>query len=271
MICAIDIGGTKTLLAVFNETGEIIDSLKFASNNIYSLFLSDLKENITKLSYKNFEICVIGRPGTITRDGTNATNFGNLLWSNLSLSKDLEEIFKCTVLEENDANLAGLSEASLINNGQGKILYITISTGIGGGYVINGILDPNTINAEIGAILFERDSKILRWEDIASGKAIVKKYSKKASEIKDENTWNKIAYDIAIGMYNSIRILTPDIIVIGGGVGAHFEKFKEPLEHHLQSFKTDLVLPKITKAKHAEEAVIYGCYRLAHDYIKNRK
>jgi glucokinase len=67
-----------------------------------------------------------------------------------------------------------------------------------------------------------------------------------------------------------VAALTPDVIVLGGGVGAHYEKFKKPLQEELEEFKNPLVVvPPIVKAKHPEEAVIYGCYELARQHHEN--
>lgn len=271
MILAIDIGGTKTLLAVFDPSGALLETNKFPSNNDYRVFKEDLAENLQKLTNKTYQICCVGRPGTIVRNSSKATAFGNLAWSNVSLTEDLEKMLRCPILEENDANLAGLSEAKSYGESKDSTLYVTISTGIGGGYIVDGKIYQNMIDAEVGAMIFERDDKLVRWEDIASGKSIVAKYGKRASEISDPVVWSEIAYNIAIGLYNIIRIITPSLIIIGGGVGAHFEKFKEPLIQHLEKIKPGYVWPEIIQAKHAEEAVIYGCYYLAKENIQSRK
>ena len=51
--------------------------------------------------------------------------------------------------------------------------------------------------------------------------------------------------------------------MLGGGVGAHYDSFAEPLNKALQKYATPLTpIPPIKQAKKAEEAVIYGCYEL---------
>ena len=56
-------------------------------------------------------------------------------------------------------------------------------------------------------------------------------------------------------------------MIIGGGVGSHFEKFSAPLNDEMKKLELPMVnIPPIIKAKRAEEAVVYGCY----DYINQK-
>jgi predicted NBD/HSP70 family sugar kinase len=86
-----------------------------------------------------------------------------------------------------------------------------------------------------------------------------------ASEITDEQDWYLVARNIAIGLINLIVLLSPDCIIIGGGVGTHLEKFHEKLYSELELYQSNLIekIPEIRKAQHPEEAVIYGGYLLA--------
>ncbi len=110
-------------------------------------------------------------------------------------------------------------------------------------------------------MLFEHKGKLASWQDFASGKAIVEQFGSKASEIRDEKIWHKIAENIAIGLIDLIASLTPEIVIIGGGVGEYFDKFAEPLNQILNSYKTNMItIPPVQQAKRPTEAVIYGCY-----------
>jgi predicted NBD/HSP70 family sugar kinase len=58
-----------------------------------------------------------------------------------------------------------------------------------------------------------------------------------------------------------LATIQPDVVVVGGGVGAHFEKFQPFLEEALKKINNPLVpVPPLLKAQRPEEAVIYGCY-----------
>ena len=273
MYAAIDVGGTKTLLAVFTEDGELKEQLKFPTPLEYNGFLSELAINVAKLSTHDFKAVGAAIPGMVDRKNGIGIAFGNLPWEHVHIQADFERTFKAPVAVENDANLAALSEARLIDKKYKKALYITVSTGIGMGYVIDRQLAPQFADAEAGQILLEHDGRLQRWEEFASGKAIVAKFGKKASEIpaNDSDAWYIIARNIAIGLIDLIATLTPDAVIIGGGVGSHYDKFIDRLNEQLMIYDNPMItLPPILKAKRAEEAVIYGCFEHAKDNFGHR-
>src|SRR4051812_20869482 len=137
MFLAIDVGGTKTLLAVFSEDGEVVASHKIATDREYSKFLDNIKKIIDS-ELKDYQIthCCCAVPGTIDFNNGVALAFGNEDWRNVPIQKDIQKLLPSTkVLIHNDAKLAALSEAILLKDSYGKVLYLTISTGIGGGVV----------------------------------------------------------------------------------------------------------------------------------------
>ena len=263
MYAAVDVGGTKTLVAVFDENGTITEEIKFPTNQNYDDFLKDLAATVAKLTTSSFKRAAVAVPSSVDRQQGLGLVFGNLAWSDVPIMGDSARILGCPVIIENDANLAGLSEAHLISNLYRKVYYLTVSTGIGGGYVVEGKLDPDTINAEVGKQVFQHEGKEVTWESFASGKAIVAKYGKQASEITDTNAWDDIAHNLSIGIYNIIMSYTPEVIVVGGGVGGHLDKFKHLLEEKLKSYNPSLNFPPILQAQRPNEAVVYGCYELA--------
>ena len=266
MYLAVDLGGTKTLVAAVNNNGIIHASRKFETPKIYAQFLVMLEQNIKDLDC-DFQRGVVAAPGKLDRKKGIVIAFGNLDWKNIPLLDDAERIAHCPMLIENDTKLAGLSEAIYIKDEFKKVLYITISTGINSALIVNGVIDEDLIDSESGDMLLEHGGKLQKWESFASGKAIVKKYGKRASEITDSHAWNVISRNIALGLINLIAVVQPEVIVIGGGVGSHFKKFQAPLHDHLKKFEMPLVpIPPVRGAKRPEEAVIYGCYYLAKSH-----
>jgi predicted NBD/HSP70 family sugar kinase len=265
MYVAIDIGATKTLLATFDAKGKLLQSVKFATDYWYPTFVEDvIRAYATLEGTSEAQYCVIGAPGKVDRKHGVVVAFGNLPWENVNLRKDFGKVITCPILIENDAKLAALSEANLIKHGYKKALYLTISTGINGGFVKDGILDEDNIDMEVGHMIFEHDGKLQQWEEFASGSALTAKYGKLASELEDPNAWHVIARNIALGLNHLLTVLSPDVIIFGGGVGAHFEKFEDQLHEELMLYGASVTsVPPLRKAIRAEEAVIYGCYELA--------
>ncbi len=260
MILAVDIGGTKTLVALCKKDGYVVEQLRFETPKKYSDFLKAFKATLETIDVKKATIVSMAVPGKINRKTGVAIAFGNLSWKNVPIKNDVCKLTNLPVLIENDANLAGLSEIHNIKPIPHKGLYITISTGIGTGFVTDGYLDNDFLDSEGGQMLFEHKGKLVKWEQFGSGKAIVSKYGKKASEIDDKKIWEEIAKSFAIGIVNLTSVLDPDVIVIGGGVGSHFAKFETPLKKDIRLTLSPLVdEPILLPAKHAEEAVILGC------------
>ncbi|MEI7682935.1 MAG: ROK family protein [Candidatus Saccharibacteria bacterium] len=263
MYLAIDIGGTKTLLACFDERGQVVKTQKFSTPPDYKEFMTELKKNYLALGIETPSNSVVAVPGRIDRVNGEALGYGNLLWKPSPIRQDLETTLGFPVSIENDAKLAGLSEAKLIINEFKKVLYITISTGIGNALIINGVIDPYLSNSEGGQILVQDGGQLKQWEDVASGRAIVEKYGKTASELDDPQAWREISDKLAIGIFDLITVIQPEVIVFGGGVGSHFNKFQKLLTDRLNELANDLTpIPPLRQAKRAEMAVIYGCYDL---------
>lgn len=265
MILAVDVGGTKTLLALFDKSGQILQHKRFATGKKYVDFIDQLKSNSAELgSGQSVSTVVCALPGELDRKHGVGLVFGNLAWRNVPIAHDLAKVFPdAKVLIENDAKLAALSEA-LSHKKYKKALFLTISTGIGDGLTINGMIDANYNDSEAGQMVLEHDGKLQKWEDFASGRALKSKYGKLASEIDDERIWYKFTEGLAQGIDVLVAAFHPDVIIIGGGVGAHFDKFGHFLIHNLKKYENKMVkMPPIVAAKRPEEAVIYGCYELA--------
>ena len=272
MIVGIDIGGTKTLVAVLDADMNIIESTKFATPIDYDEFIEALKTAKQGLNLQNIQAGAIGTRGIVDRVNKTLVQDSVLQWRNAPLASDCETLFDCPFSIENDSKLAGLSEARSINDqSHRKIVYVTVSTGIGSTLVIDGKLDQHTIGSEIGKWAVEKDNNVQLWEDTASGSWIKATYGKLASEIDDEATWREVAYRLSLGFINICAAYTPDLIIVGGGVGEHFEKFGELLKQSINKLAHPMVRQcPIVQASHPEHAVIYGCYHYAFDSISHQ-
>lgn len=269
MYLAVDIGGTKTLLAVFNDDGHLLNKYEFPTTKKYEKFLNDFAKAVREQTGNyEFKACCCAVPGRIDRKHGVGTTFGNLDWLNVPIRDDLKKILGgIPVVIENDGNLAGLSEALLVRKQYKKVLYLTIGTGIGKGFTSDGVIVPELADGEPGHMLIEANGKLVVWESLVSGHALFKRYGKKASQIDDPEIWKKYSYDLALGMDEIISVFQPELIIIGGGVGAHFDKFGNFLNQELKKFENDMVdIPPVIQAKRPEEAVIYGCF----DYIQQQ-
>jgi predicted NBD/HSP70 family sugar kinase len=263
MYAGVDIGATKTLVAVLTDEGIVTEKTKFETPKNYDAFLKQLQKSVAELTTKDFQAAGVAVPGRLNRKLGTVIGLGNLPWENEPIHHDAEKILQCPVVIENDAKLAALSEAMLHKNAD-TVLYITVSTGIGTGVVYKQQLVPALVDGEGGHILVPYHGKLTRWESFASGKAIVAQFGKKAEEITDVKTWKTIARNLSIGLFEHIAIVQPDLIIVGGSVGTHFDKFGDLLVSELKKYELPIVpIPHIIQAQRPEEAVVFGCYDLA--------
>lgn len=264
MYITIDLGGTKTLVALVNQNKEVTNQIRFETPKNYSEFKDALVQAKSQFPEQNdFEVGAIGTRGIIDRESGLMVTDNVLPWENAPLVSDCEEVFGCKFLIENDSKLAGLSEAREYTGKHSKILYITISTGIGSALIVDGKLEESVEDSEIGKWLFEHDGKIKTWQDFASGHWITETYGMRASELNDETAWVQISKNLAIGFVDAVAAYNPELIIVGGGVGTHFDKFGDKLISEMKNIIPEgLDMPEVVKAKYPEEAVIYGCYEL---------
>lgn len=265
MYLGIDVGGTKTLVAALTNDGEIVESVKFPTPKKYDHWLLETRHALAHFKHQDFKAAGVGMPVTdFDRKHGRGINFGNLAWKNVPMQHDVERIAKCPIVLENDAKMAALSEAMLVKGEFKKVLYVTISTGIGYGIVNEGSIDINVGDGGGRTIQLEHKGKLTSWEDFAGGRAIVSRYGKRAEEITDEKTWTEISRDLAKGLIQLIAISEPEIIVFGGSVGAYFDRYGKILAAELKKYHVPLIpMPKLRGAQRPEQAVIYGCYDLA--------
>lgn len=263
MYAGVDIGATKTLVAVLTNDGVITQKIKFPTPKKYEDFLTELKKTVEQLTTSDFKAAGVAVPGRLNRKQGKVIGLGNLPWENEPIQRDCEKILHCPVVIENDANLAALSEA-MLHKDKETVLYITVSTGIGTGVVHKQQLDSALLDGEGGHIVLPYRGKLTKWESFASGKAIVSQFGKKAEEIEDETTWKVIAHNLGLGLFEHIAIVQPDLVIIGGSVGTYFDRFKDLLATELKKHELPIIpIPPVIQAQRPEEAVLFGCYDLA--------
>lgn len=264
MFAAVDVGGTKTLIAVFNMGGEKIEEIKFPTSQNYEEFLSDLANNVAKLSTQEIQYAVAAVPGLIDRKTGLVIALGNLPWRDKPIKDDLANALHAEVTIENDARLAGLGAAYSIKDTYKNILYLTISTGIGGALISNGKIVEAVQDMEVGKIPLQFEGRLQHWEEFASGRAIVATYGKRASEIEDSKIWHEIGLKIGYGTAVASSTIQPDAIVFGGGAGKYAENFIPTVREYMEAnMHANAKRPKLLTAQNPEEVVIYGCYELA--------
>lgn len=263
MYLAIDIGGSKTLVAVFDGAGKQTARKKFVTPKDYAIFLKELANNVAELSTDKVTHCCCAVPGLLDREKGRIISLGNLPWENKNLAIDISSVINNTpTIIENDAKLAGLAEAEFLSDKYKRVLYITISTGIGVSYIENGQIVTSVMNMEPGKMPLFYEDKILPWEEFASGRAMVNKYGLKASELTDPKMWQEAGERIAYGTAICVSIFSPEAVVFGGGAGKYAEKFSSIIKQYFIDNLHKIIVPpkQLLPAHYGNDSVVYGCY-----------
>ncbi|HEX7260041.1 MAG TPA: ROK family protein [Candidatus Saccharimonadia bacterium] len=274
MHIGVDIGGSKILVVAGTSGHAILRQAKIKTPESGKAGMAEIIRMIEEVAGNDvIRAIAIATASPIDRKkGRILESAPNMHgWRGTELVKPIKERFSVPIYLENDAAAAALTESHI---GAGRnhpyVLYVTISTGIGTALVINGqpyrggagsleaghmIIDPNGPQCGCGG----RG----HFEAMVAGPAIRKRYGKYGYEITDPEIWDEIAGFIALGFYNLIHAYAPSVIVIGGGVGVHYEKFHPFLVKHLEKLHPLYPIPPIVPAKHIETAVGYGALILA--------
>ena len=110
MFLCIDIGGTKTLIALLDSAGKILHSIQFPTIDDQTRFYKTLRQQLrASFVLSRVKVIAVAMPG-IVKDNC-AVYLGNLPWKNFDIASQLTADFAKPVFVNNDANLAGLAEA----------------------------------------------------------------------------------------------------------------------------------------------------------------
>lgn len=260
MIIGVDTGGTKTLVTVFDNDGNLQKKQKFLTPRDIPTYIQQVTSAINSLVTDRSEILgiSIAVPGLVENQVVVVCK--NLGWRNIDIIGRLCSHFpEVPMWLENDANLGGLGSYWLMPTPPKRLLYLTISTGVNISLIIDGKISQDIVSAEAGDMLLEYKGELKTWEELASGGAILSKYGVYASEVTEVGHVKDISERIARGIMILLPILRPEVVAVGGGVGAHFDMYAPGVESQLALVNEAYRCP-IETAPYPEEIVAYGCY-----------
>ncbi len=231
IIAAVEAGGTKFICGLGTEDGEIIDKISIPTTTPEDT----MKEVIAYFKDKKFDVMGVGSFGPIDpvkESGTYGyiTKTPKPYWSDYNLIGELKKHFNVPMEFDTDVNGAALAESWWgAGSGLKNVMYITVGTGIGAGAVVDGKMLQGLTHPEMGHISVKRhkddsyEGKCPFHKDclegMAAGPAIEARWGKKGFELSDDmEVWEMEAYYLAQGLVNYILVLSPEKIIMGGGV-----------------------------------------------------
>jgi glucokinase len=286
-VIGIDIGGTAIKLGRFLKDGTCLDSLTIPTPQP-SIPESVTEAIVTAIARINSDgNCIalgVGMPGPADAAGRIAKMAINLAgWQDVPLAEWLEEKTSFPTIIANDANCAGLGEAWL---GAGRrfrhFILLTLGTGVGGAIVLNGQLFTGHQGAagELGLITLNpngppcnsgNQGSLEQYASLVAIRRITGKEPAELGKLAKEGDkealafWQEYGKLLGAGLASSIYILTPEAVVIGGGVSASAEFFfpATKLEIERRVMPTSRVGLQILTAELGNQAGIVGAAKLA--------
>ena len=288
---ALEAGGTKMVCAIGDETGKIFEQISIPTRTPEDT----IPEIIDYFQKAQIEALGIGCFGPIDPDRQSATygyitSTPKLAWANFNIVNAFEKALNCPVGFDTDVNGSVLGEVTFGQaKGKSCVVYVTIGTGVGAGIYIEGKLLHGMLHPEAGHVMIQRregDNYQGKCpyhgtclEGMAAGPAVEERWGRKAVELKDrKEVWDLEAYYIAQALTGYILTLSPEMIILGGGIMHQEQLFpmirgyvKEMLGGYIKTEELENMENYIVPASLNDNQGIMGALELGKRALAERK
>ena len=243
----IEAGGTKFVCVVASGPNHIVDEIRYETTNPQETLGRAIQFFQPFVTSGQISAIGVGCFGPLDVNPESST-YGFITgtpkpgWSNTDVLGTLKRALQAAIAFDMDVNAAALGEYLWgASKGCDPSLYLTIGTGIGGGYIVDGRPLIGMLNLEMGHLRIPHDRELDPFvgscpfhedcfEGLASGPAIEKRLGQAGARIPEGDPfWNLETDYIASALMNYILTLSPKKIVLGGGVmqrGFLFQKIR---------------------------------------------
>jgi fructokinase len=226
----IEAGGTKFVCAV-GETPQAIQTSTVISTSTPTATTSQVIAFFRRYSIRSLGLASFG-PIDLDR---GSSTYGHILstpkiaWQNCAIVDILQTALEVPLAIDTDVNAAALAEATYgAGRGCNPVVYLTVGTGIGGGAVVQGQPLHGLMHPEMGHMLLARAPGDSRpsgcpfhedcLEGLASGYAIQVRFGEPETLPPEHEAWALEAAYLGQALATIVTILSPQRIIIGGGV-----------------------------------------------------
>lgn len=278
---AIDIGGTKFSLALF-EDGRMTRRESYATDReqgrewMLRRIAEVLAEWKNLAGWKDLDRCGIGFGGPVDFQAQRvalSTHVGG--WRNFDLPRYIRDLLGVPTAMDNDANVGALGEARYGAGGVYPLFYVTLSTGIGGGFILGdgGVYrGADSWAGEIGHLTVQPGGPECGCgargclERMCSGLWLERDYGRPARELmRDAAFVERYVVNLALGLKAAIMLLNPARIVLGGGIakagGALLVPLRGELERQITGWSG--ARREVVMARLGDDSVLWGGLALA--------
>ena len=300
---AVDIGGTHIRVAVYEPDSITPIAHQRTRSLAHEPGVYDRLEQAIEMVWPGGKVRAIGiaSPGPLDpHTGTILATPNIPEWQNFPLTSKLSKHFDVPAFLDNDANMAGLAEWQFgAGKGHQDVVYLTISTGIGGGVISGGCLMQGFrgMAAELGHMIVDPNGPLCgcgqrgHIESFSSGPSIARYVAEqlaagersslqslanvgtvqiaeaaRAGDALAISAFERAGHYLGIAVANYLAIFDPSIVIFGGGVSQVGELLFKPFEESLRKhtfhphYLDNLV---ITKAALGDDAGLLGALALA--------
>lgn len=283
MILGLDIGGTNIKGGVVTTKGRVVRSVSIPSDTKRGAkkFLAALARAIELLNPKDCSALGLGCPGPLDQKRGLILETPNLPLHNFPIRQYCAQRYHLPTTIDNDANAFVLAEATY---GAGKrcrsVVGLTIGTGIGGGIVINKIIERGRGNAgELGYVHLSMGGPRGRLGDRGTlqeylrgkgQKTLLQKLklqdypsknlellARKSTKNAARRYWHIFGERLGLGLATIVHVLDPDIIVLGGQISKAFSLFRPSLYETLKE-RAIFTPPRVVRGHLGDHAGIIG-------------
>jgi glucokinase len=275
---AIDIGGTKFSAAVF-EGKRMVERESYSTHRPggRDWMLAHIANIVQTLGARHrFDCCGIGFGGPVDFDRQRVVMSTHVDgWRDFDLPGHLTNLLGFVPILDNDANAGALGEA-LYGAGRGSspLFYLTLSTGIGGGLVVNDTVyrGADSYAGEIGHLTIRPGGPECLCgshgclERMCCGLWLERDHGRSALELlRDPVFVERYVVDLALGLKAAIMLLNPARIVIGGGIANAGDKLFVPLRAELgrQITTWSRARVDVVQAELGNDSILWGAMALA--------
>jgi fructokinase len=287
-IGCIEAGGTKFVCAIIDEKRLILEKITIPTSTPEETF-KEMFDFFDRFELDAMGIASFG-PIDLNRESKTYGFFTTTPkpgWAFTSFASVFKERYKVPVGFDTDVNAAALAELKYgAGVGSDHLVYFTIGTGIGGGVIVNNQMVHGMMHPEFGHILVKKHPRddfkgVCPYhgdclEGMASGVSMEQRWGIKGHLLSaDHEAWDIEAYYIAQACVNAVMSVSPQKIVLGGGVmnQEHLfdlirEHVKEMLNGYIQSPLIEDLSNYIVPPGLGEQAGIMGAYALAFEELE---
>jgi len=285
---AVDIGGTKTIIALAHQEKIIATKQIPTSSGGFDEFQRDFYLAFTTLCTQSsiqtsrIASAVIATPGILDLKNGIVIRAINLDWNSVKIVDHFRALLGIDRIQlASDKSCAALAEFSTRNSKLKSLLYFTASTGISCALVIDGKVwgGSNNFAGEFGQTIIEGNEidRTKTLERAASGGAILRDWGRSAAELEIEaNEGNvesrKVLVEagktLGLAIFNQIQILDCDVCVLGGGLALGSDIYFQAVTKTLESAESGSVQRRyfVERSILGSDAVILGAVALANSH-----